>query len=261
MAVLNFLGDPEEVSQKNKDSDFKDAVTGETIETPDSSEIPEMLETDNGELNADEEKEIIDWKALFDAGYDESLNDGSWVLTPPSKNKAGLVISKNRYPVDRISISFKFKITNNGGSGDDDGSGADGISFAITPNNESQMDPGKGGAIGFRGIGGFAVELDSYKNSGEVNGNHVAIMSDENGSTEEHKVVRVDSYRFNDGKERKVTIVIDRGVVSVAIDGELLINKYSIPNYEAFEGHMVFSSATGNGWGKHQVWDVFAKLL
>ena len=257
----SFSGGVRSVSKGEISDDLiADTPVGELGEKEQLKEQAEN-ETDKPVIITKKEQEIIDWKAIFDASFNGSLNNGSWVLTPPSKNKKGLIISKERYPIDSIEISFMLKITDNGGSSDSDGVGADGISFAMTPNSESEMNPGIGGAIGFEGIGGFAVEIDTYKNGGEVNGNHVAIMKDENNKMSELKVVKVDSYRFNDGRARKVTIRVDKGVVSISIDGQSIINSYTIPNFQAFDGHMAISSATGNGWGRHQVWDVFAKLL
>ena len=205
--------------------------------------------------------EIVEWKALYDASFDPSIHQGAFIVTPAEGGKRGLVISKKKYNVDNVSLSFKFQFDNSGGSGDSDGRGADGINFAITPLNEDEMNPEDAGAIGFRGIGGFSVELDTYDNGslGDPDGNHIAIMQDVNG-TQHLKFSDKQIPKLNDGSVRELTVVIEGGLISVILDGVLMIEKFQLPNYQAFEGHLAFSSATGGGWNRHMVWDIFAKV-
>ena len=124
------------------------------------------------------------------------------------------------------------------------------------------MNPEDGGAIGFKGIGGFSVELDTFENSdlGDTNGNHIAIMQDVGGTTQHLRFSDQKIPKLNDGAIRELTVVIEAGLISVILDGVLMIEKFQLPNYEAFEGHLAFSSATGLGFNRHMVWDIFAQV-
>jgi hypothetical protein len=221
-------------------------------------------------------KEIVEWKSLAEvvttddwdqelrrgrATFIDSLNAGSWEITKGAEGQSGLILSTKRYLIDNIRISFMFQMTDPSEGGDDDGAGADGLTFAITPAQENDMSPGLGGSIGFLGIGGFAVELDTYNNAEDRDGNHVAIVKDQGSGVLNHLAISKPGLpRLNDGIARKVDVVIKKGLVTVLLDGEEIIAPYQIPDFQAFEGHLVFSSATGLYFNRHIVWDIFATV-
>ena len=167
------------------------------------------------------------------------------------------MISKNKYSIKKITLSFKFQMDQGGGSR----GGADGIAFSITPKDRNDMNPQIGGSIG-AGIGGFAIELDTYQNNnlGDPDGNHIAITKDLGTKPTHLKIASNISSDLNDGRAKHLEVVIDSGVVSVKLDGEVVISRFSIPNFQPFEGHLVFTSSTGGGYNRHQVWDITQKI-
>jgi hypothetical protein len=92
---------------------------------------------------------------------------------------------------------FSFRISNNGGGSDNDGSGADGLAFVVQTNSSNVG--AVGGGLGYQGISNsVAVEFDTYDNglADGNNGNHVGIGL--NGSTTTSGNVNV-ATRFNNG--------------------------------------------------------------
>ena len=72
---------------------------------------------------------------------------------------------------DTFSTFFQFRITNPGGIDP-----ADGIVFALR--DSPQALGGTGGGEGYNGIGNsIAVKFDTYKHDGEINDNHVSVLT------------------------------------------------------------------------------------
>jgi len=98
-------------------------------------------------------------------------NSGSFLwLASANSYEAGTAFYKNTIPlVDgngfqaSFSAAFSFRIQNSGGIGDEDGPGADGITFALNTYSNSYGAIGDG--IGYGGLPqSVAVELDTYNN-------------------------------------------------------------------------------------------------
>lgn len=122
-------------------------------------------------------------------------------VTPATFSQSGSTFSQASIPLgpgNTFSTFFSFRITNNGGSGDGDGLGADGITFTVQP--VASTAGGGGGGIGYQGIvNSVAVEFDTWNNGagfGDPDGNHVGV--DLNGSIVSVVAVPV-SPRMNDG--------------------------------------------------------------
>lgn len=120
--------------------------------------------------------------------------------TPANFGQSGSAFSQTIVPLgagNAFSTYFAFRITNNFGN-DDDGPGADGITFTVQPNASTAG--GSGGGIGYQGIpNSVAVEFDTWNNGagfGDPNGNHVGI--DLNGNIASVVAVPI-ATRLNDG--------------------------------------------------------------
>jgi len=160
-----------------------------------------------------------------------------------------------------FSAAFAFRIQNSGGISDEDGVGADGITFALTTysNNYGQV----GDGIGYGGLPqSIAIEFDTYDNGYpiDINGNHVGI--DINGNIQSFTSAGYGT-RMNDGNVHWAWVDYDGDsqILSVRISDDStrpidaflsaninLVNIFGNPN--CFVG---FTSGTGSGDGDHQI--------
>jgi Legume lectin domain len=122
-------------------------------------------------------------------------------LTPALFGQSGSAFTDNLVPLGGLasfSTYFQFQITNSGGISDEDGTGADGIVFAIQTQNNTAG--GAGGGLGYFGITpSVGIEFDTFNNgvgAGDPNGNHVGINI--NGSVFS-TVTQTEPTLFNDG--------------------------------------------------------------
>lgn len=183
-------------------------------------------------------------------------------LTPAAGGQSGSAFLTEAVTFEAdasFSTNFEFQITGDeGGIGDDDGGGADGLAFVVQ--TVSNTAGGSGGGIGYEGIpNSIAVEFDTYNND-ETSGNHVGL--DLNGSVSSVSVVDI-ATRMNDGNVWYVWIDYDGAIdvievrlsqvnvrpatadLSASVDVASVIGATS-----AFVG---FTSGTGSGWGNHDI--------
>ena len=122
-------------------------------------------------------------------------------VTPATFGQSGSAFSQTIIPLgpgSTFSTFFSFNLNNPGGSADNDGLGADGITFTVQPNASTAG--GGGGGIGYQGIpNSVAIEFDTWNNgvgAGDPDGNHVGV--DLNGSVASVITVPI-ATRLNDG--------------------------------------------------------------
>jgi hypothetical protein len=161
-----------------------------------------------------------------------------------------------------FSTYFQFRITSEGGIGDEDGPGADGLVFVIQ--TVSNNVGGAGGGIGYQGINSsVGIEFDTFNNGGGFNdptGNHVGI--DLNGNIAS-VATAVEPVRFNNGQiwnawvdYNGLTSLLEvRWSMSATRPGasqlSRTVNLTSVLGQNtAFLG---FTSGTGSGWGNHDI--------
>lgn len=130
-----------------------------------------------------------------------SQNGNEIRLTPALRGQGGSFFTTDAMNLlndSSFAANFSFRIDSNGGGGDADGIGADGLAFVVQTNNSNVGSTG--GGLGYQGINNsVAVEFDTYNNgrtSDGNNGNHVGIGI--NGNTTTTGNVNVAS-RFNGG--------------------------------------------------------------
>lgn len=139
--------------------------------------------------------------------------------------------------------------------------GADGIAFVIqnSPQGRNALGMG-GGGLGYRGItNSFAVEFDTWKNPGEINGNHIGF--DVNGKGHREVATSEKAYALpqplESGREIPVTIKWDykgnnRAEVTVNIFNQTY--KYAIDNIlEVFGGTQAYIGFTGATGGERNL--------
>ncbi|MEL7356414.1 MAG: SBBP repeat-containing protein [Cyanobacteria bacterium J06560_6] len=159
-----------------------------------------------------------------------------------------------------FSTNFQFQITDPGGITDEDGAGADGITFLLSPT----ANVGSSGAgIGYEGLQNtVAIEFDTYNNGARDNnnGNHVGLAV--NGDTSAIAQTAV-TPRFNNGEVWNAWIEYDGESQQIQVwaslsterpDTPLLSEQIDIPAIVGSDEFFVgFTSATGAAFGVHDI--------
>jgi hypothetical protein len=121
------------------------------------------------------------WTVMGDASLDAP--PGGLQLTSLGYNVAGSAFYDSALPSAAFDATFKFRAA--------DGSGADGLAFvvakaaspsALTPFGDGVVNAGYG--LGYLGMDGFAVEIDTFMDlgNGDPNGNHVSLVRTSDGT-------------------------------------------------------------------------------
>src|SRR5204863_1178709 len=100
-----------------------------------------------------------------------AANGSTVVLTSATANQTGSAVFSNPLPGNGLTASFTAQI---GG-----GNGADGLTFALLDASGStpQSIGGGGGGLGFAGLRGVAVTLDTYPGPGDPSSNLVGLAT------------------------------------------------------------------------------------
>jgi hypothetical protein len=102
-------------------------------------------------------------------------------LTPAAGSRFGAAWNQRR-----LNLNEDFNIITQVNLGTIDASGADGLAFVLQPLSTNQGS--SGGGLGYAGISpSFAVEFDTWQNSGDPSQDHIALML--NGNTSNHTQV------------------------------------------------------------------------
>lgn len=125
-------------------------------------------------------------------------------LTQSSGNQKGAVFSNSR-----INLQNNFSISGEIYLGSSD-SGADGLAFVMQPNSTTTLS--SGGGLGYDGVtNAFAIEFDTYFNSGAANGDiandHAALMKSQATVHDAWNASVIDLGNIEDNKYRKLEIV------------------------------------------------------
>jgi hypothetical protein len=140
-------------------------------------------------------------------------------LTPSAPGQSGSTFSTSSIQLGAgaaFSTFFTFRMSNVGGIGDGDGTGADGIVFVVQP--VASTVGGGGGGIGYDGIPtSVGVEFDTFNNGigfNDLNGNHVGI--DLNGSVVSVLTAPIGT-RLNDGNVWYAWVDYDGAVLELRL--------------------------------------------
>ena len=197
--------------------------------------------------NAGYDSETLDlttWNFEGTARYDAG---NAWVeLTAPTGNAVGTAFqTASTASSDNIQIEFSFYVSG--------GSGADGISLtALDQSRMSGFLGGAGGGIGYYGLPGWSIEVDTWYN-GEHNDptpdDHVSVHIDGN----------VNSYQawaalpeMEDGAWHTMAVSVTGTWMTVDIDGVRYIDQ-SVPALAAFPAYVGFTAATGGATNYHLI--------
>jgi hypothetical protein len=174
-----------------------------------------------------------------------SMSGGTLVLTPATSAQHGAAFFGGAVPSDGLSASFTATI---GG-----GNGADGETFTML--DASKAGPGSlgvaGGGLGFAGLPGVAVTLDTYKGAGDPSANFVGIASSTAGGAMTYiaTATNVPSLRATN----TVRVSVSAGVVTVWINGTQVLSQAAPVPASVLTG---FTGSTGAAYDRHAVSNV-----
>jgi hypothetical protein len=173
------------------------------------------------------------------------------VLTPAENDTAGTAFYKT--PIKADGLHARFTAVMEGGSG------ADGLTLALLdPASAATTDVGgTGGLLGFAGLAGTAVALDTWPNLNDPSDNFVGVAQGTNttGYNDEGPVWVATTTEVPRliGSPHEVEVTYTEGHLKVRIDGnQVLDTAVQLPS-NVFVG---FTGATGNASNVHTVRDV-----
>jgi hypothetical protein len=172
------------------------------------------------------------------------------VLTPAVKSQAGSVIYPVPVQTDNLEVQFDAQLSG--------GTGADGLAFALlNPTTSATAVGGTGAELGFGGLQGIAVALDSYQNAGSPSNNFVGIATGTTSGLLSYQSIVHEIGQLRSGTHTvkvEVTGGSSSSVLRVWLDGELVL-AVSEPSLGP-TALLAFTGATGGLTDVHTVRDV-----
>jgi len=170
------------------------------------------------------------------------------VLTPATGHLAGSVVYPAAVPTDGLQVTFNAQLSG--------GTGADGMTFALLNPAKSSATSvgGSGGDLGFGGLTGVAVTLDTYHDTGYPAGNFVGITAGLGTSGLAFQASALLIPQLRSGTHTVTVQVTSAGVLVVWLDGEQLL---ALPEPSLGPTSLLaFTGGTGGLTDMHVVRDV-----
>ena len=173
-----------------------------------------------------------------------ALSGTSLSLTPAVANSRGSGIQTTPVPSARLKATFTASI---GG-----GTGADGLALLLL--DASKATPtalgAGGGGLGYSGLPGIAVTLDTHHNTGDPSANFVAVATGGTGATLRYAATSTAVPALRTGTHAVTVTVTTTGHLLVAVDGTQVIDTAVTLPPNLLVG---FSGATGGATDNHTV--------
>ena len=171
------------------------------------------------------------------------MSGTSLVLTPVAPDTAGSAV----YPVAEPSSSLHVSFTASLGGG----TGGDGLTFSLL--NAATEGPhalgGAGADLGFGGLSGVAVSLDTQRGPGDPSGNFIGISSGATGGHLTYLATAANVPALRTGSHQ-VGITVAAGTITVTLDGkQYLSTKVTLPPSVL----LAFTGGTGSATDQHTV--------
>jgi hypothetical protein len=158
-------------------------------------------------------------------------------LTPPLLSQAGTAFQISE-TVDTSNIDIRFKFYMGGGTG------ADGLSLTVLDADRMTSFVGQlGGGIGYAGLPGFSVEVDTYYNGhvDPTSSHHVSVHLD---GDQARVLAWAALPKMDDAVWHDMRVTVDGARMTVTIDGATHID-FDVPGLVPFRGYIGFTGATG----------------
>jgi hypothetical protein len=169
--------------------------------------------------------------------------EGRVYLTTAEDWKSGGMFFNDRVRSSYLEIAFDFEI---GG-----GSGADGIALVFMDSPRLGFD---GGGLGFHGTDGWAVEFDTWANSGETE-NHISVTT----ADDVNYYVNNNIPDFEDTGIFSCEVIFNQGYLEVYLENPSIsfektkVIEYTFTNLTEINSYIGFTAATGGLNNNHIV--------
>jgi hypothetical protein len=141
-----------------------------------------------------------------------AVSGSDLVLTQAVVGQTGSAVWSTPLPSDGLSASFTAQISG--------GTGADGMTFALlsAAGNTPRSIGGGGGGLGFAGLPGVAVTLDTYKNGSEPSANFLGLSAGSAGALPTYVATTTNIPALRTGTHA-VSVTVTGTTVTVYVDG------------------------------------------
>jgi hypothetical protein len=173
---------------------------------------------------------------------------GTLFLTGTATYCRGRCYLRQACETEAFTAEFDFRITKG------DAVGADGLCFCFVrrydyPTPGSNPVSNSGEWLDFEGADGYAIELDTYRNNSDPDGDcHIALVS---GSARNH-IAYSEIPSVDDDAWHHVRIGFSRGSLQVCLD-TVGVLETSIVGFDPFPGFFGFTGATGAYVSSHEI--------
>ena len=169
-----------------------------------------------------------------------------WVLlTPEETYKAGGVWWNASYVFDTFEATGTFWMPSRNDC-------SDGIAFAFVPGANVSAVGEVGFGYGAKGLGGYAVAIDTFANNGEPPAPFLVVVDAHTGT----HLIRQAVPEVRNAQDHHLRVKLDAGKISVWLDSVGYIFDFPIPSYVPFSGHWGFTAGTGGLTCAHWVRNV-----
>ncbi len=158
-----------------------------------------------------------------------------WVLlTPEETYRAGALWWSASYLFDTFDASGTFWMASRSDC-------SDGITFAFVPGMNVGATGEAGYGYGVKGLGGYAVAIDTFSNPGEPPAPFLAVVDAQTGT----HLIRQAVPEVRNAQDHQLRVKLDAGKISVWLDSVGYIFDFPLPSYTPFSGHWGFTAGTG----------------
>ena len=171
-----------------------------------------------------------------------ALSGSDLVLTPAAAGKAGSAVYSTPLPSDGLKATFTAQISG--------GTGADGMTFALlsAAGNTSKSLGAAGGGLGFAGLPGVAVTLDTYKSGTEPSSNFLGLSAGSANGLPTYVATTTNVPNLRAGTHA-VSVTVSGTTVTVYVDGAQRLAA-NVPSL-APSILPAFTAATGGATDQH----------
>jgi hypothetical protein len=182
------------------------------------------------------------------AGADINTSVLGWSrLTDSVASQTGALWWNASYKFDHFELTAEFFIQSVA-------TGSEGLTFAWVPG--TTLTTGTSGTgYGFKGLGGYAVVIDTSQGTGEPAAPYLTLLT--SAGT---KLTTATIPNVRDSANHTLKVILNAGKLSVSIDGTSYITSYTISGYTPVVGHWGFTAATGTTGESHYITNVTMKF-